>query len=255
MRPSRPAAAAHPSPPRAERGRRGPWKKWALAAVLLGGLGAFFALGGPRYLSFETLKAHRDELLAFKARHFAAMLVATAVVYAVATALSFPGGVLMSLAVGFLFGRWVGVAVVVVAATVGATAAFLSARYLFADAARRRMGPRLQRLSRGVEEDAFNYLLFVRLVPIFPFWLMNLVPAFTPIRTRTFMVATAIGILPGSFVFVNLGESLLRIHSARDLLSTTVLLSFTLLGVLSLMPVGVKKVRHRRKNRKGALVR
>jgi uncharacterized membrane protein YdjX (TVP38/TMEM64 family) len=225
-----------------------------LAAVLLGGLGAFFALGGPRYLSFETLKEHRDELLAFKARHFVAMLVATLAVYAVATALSFPGGVLMSLAVGFLFGRWVGAAIVIVAATVGATAAFLSARYLFADAARRRMGPRLQRLSRGFEADAFNYLLFVRLVPIFPFWLMNLVPAFTPVSTRTFVVATAIGILPGSFVFVNLGESLLRIHSARDLLSTSVLLSFTLLGVLSVMPVVVKKVRHRRRNR-SALVR
>lgn len=255
MRPSRPAAAALPSPPRAERGpRRTTWKKVALAAVLLGGLGAFFALGGPRYLSFETLKEHRDDLLAFKTRHFAGMLVATAVVYALAVALSVPGGVLMSLTVGFLFGRWVGTGVVVVAATVGATCAFLAARYLFADAARRRMGPRLQRLSHGFEEDAFNYLLFVRLVPIFPFWLMNLVPAFTPIRTRTFMVATAIGILPGSFVFVNLGESLLRIHSARDLLSTTVLVSFTLLGVLALVPVVVKKVRHRGKNG-SALVR
>ncbi len=229
--------------------RRGArWKKAAVAGVILGSLAAFFALDGPGYLDFETLKAHRDELLAYKSRHFAAMLVATVVVYAVATALSFPGGVLMSLAVGFLFGRWVGAAIVVLAATVGATAAFLSARYLFAEAARRRMGPRLKRLARGFEEDAFNYLLFVRLVPIFPFWLMNLVPAFTPVSTRTFMTATAIGILPGSFVFVNLGESLLRIRSARDLLSTSALLSFTLLGILSLVPVAVKKVRHRKRS-------
>ena len=191
--PTSPSAA--PAPPDAaptpRRGEAG-WKKIALAAAIVGALAAFFALDGPRYLDFETLKAHRDELLAFKSRHFVAMLVGALVVYAAATALSVPGGVLMSLAMGFLFGRWVGVAIVVVAATLGATAAFLSARYLFADAARRRMGPRLNRLAKGFEEDAFNYLLFVRLVPVFPFWLMNLVPAFTPVRTRTFMAATAL---------------------------------------------------------------
>ncbi|MBD0318739.1 MAG: TVP38/TMEM64 family protein [Gemmatimonadetes bacterium] len=248
MRPTRPTATERTPPPaRAARPGRKRWKRIALAVLLLGSLGAFFALGGPRYLSFETLKAHRDQLLAFKSRHFWAMLAGALVVYAIATALSFPGGVLMSLAVGFLFGRWVGTGVVIVAATAGATAAFLSARYLFADAARRRMGPRLKRLARGFEEDAFNYLLFVRLVPVFPFWLMNLVPAFTPVRTRTFVTATAIGILPGSFVFTSLGESLLRIHSARDLLSAGVLLSFTMLGVLSLVPVVVKKVRRRKK--------
>lgn len=243
MRSTRPDATSLAPPPASPRARPRGWKKVVLATVLVGALVAFFALGGPRYLNFETLRAHRDELLAFKTRHFAAMVVAALVVYAAATALSFPGGVLMSLAMGFLFGRWVGTGLVVVAATLGATAAFLSARYLFADAARRRMGPRLKRLARGFEEDAFNYMLFVRLVPVFPFWLMNLVPAFTPVSTRTFMVATAIGILPGSFVFTNLGESLLRIHSARDLLSTPVLLSFTLLGLLALVPVVVKKLR------------
>jgi uncharacterized membrane protein YdjX (TVP38/TMEM64 family) len=224
-----------------------------LGAVIVAAMITAATQGGR--LDFETLKAHRAELLAFTQRHYTAMLIGATLAYTLATAVSFPAGVLLTLAMGLLFGRWVGTAAVVLAASVGATLAFLAARYLFADAARRRMGPRLQRLSRGFEEDAFNYLLFVRLVPIFPFWLMNLVPAFTPISTRTFMVATAIGILPGSFVFVNLGESLLRIHSARDLLSTTVLLSFTLLGVLSLMPVVVKKVRRRRKSRKGALVR
>ena len=242
MRPTRATEATEPDAPRAgARGKR--WTRIALAVLLLGSLGAFFALGGPRYLSFETLNAHRDQLLAFKSRHFWPMLVAALLVYAAAVAISIPGGVLMSLAMGFLFGRWVGTAVVVVAATLGATAAFLAARYLFADAARRRMGPRLERLARGFEEDAFNYLLFVRLVPVFPFWLMNLVPAFTPVRTRTFMAATALGIIPGTFVFTNLGESLLRIRSTRDLLSTSVLLSFTLLGLLALVPVVIRKLK------------
>ncbi|HEU0051693.1 MAG TPA: TVP38/TMEM64 family protein [Longimicrobium sp.] len=224
--------------------RRGvDWKKVALAAVLVAALAAFFLLGGSRWASFETLKAHRAVLHDFTARHYWEMLAGATLAYALATALSFPAGVMMSLAMGFLFGRWVGTAAVVLAATIGATAAFLSARYLFADAARRRMGPRLSRLARGFEEDAWNYLLFVRLVPVFPFWLMNLVPAFTPVRTRTFFAATAIGILPGSFVFVNLGESLSSIDSTRDLVSAELLLSLALLGVLALVPIAWKKLR------------
>ena len=221
------------------------WKKIALGAAIVGALGAFFALGGPRWLTLETLKANRQALLAFKDRNYAAVLVSAAVVYALATALSFPGGVLMSLAVGFLFGRWVGTAVVVVAASLGATAAFLSARYLFADAVRRRMGPRLTRLAAGFHRDAFNYMLFVRLVPVFPFWLMNLVPAFTPVSVRTFFLGTALGILPGSFVFVNVGESLGRIESTGELVSVEVLGSLALLGVLALVPILWKKMRKR----------
>nr|WP_240978667.1 TVP38/TMEM64 family protein [Longimicrobium terrae] len=177
------------------------------------------------------------------------MFLAVLLAYTVATALSFPGGVLLSLAVGFLFGRWVGTGLVVVAATVGATLAFLSARYLFADAMRQRMGPRLARLSRGFEENAFNYILFTRLVPLFPFWLMNLVPAFTPVRVRVFIVATAIGILPGSFVFTNLGESLASIESAGDLLSAQTLLALGLLGTLSLLPIAIKKFRNSRRKK------
>jgi uncharacterized membrane protein YdjX (TVP38/TMEM64 family) len=219
------------------------WKKVALGTVLVGSVAAFFLLGGPRWASFDTLKANRDFLHQFTGRHYAAMLAGATLVYAVSTALSLPAGVLLSLAMGFLFGRWVGTAAVVLAATLGATGAFLAARYLFADAARRRMGPRLTKLTRGFEENAFNYMLFVRLVPLFPFWLVNLVPAFTPVKTRTFVVGTAIGILPGSFVFVNLGQSLSSIDSTRDLLSAELLLSFALLGILSLVPIAWKKLR------------
>lgn len=240
-----------PAPARARRDRRAErrWKKTALATVIVGGLVAFFALGGHHYLSFQTLKAHRVELHDYTERHYAAMFLAVLLAYTVATALSFPGGVLLSLAVGFLFGRWVGTGLVVVAATVGATLAFLSARYLFADAMRQRMGPRLARLSRGFEENAFNYILFTRLVPLFPFWLMNLVPAFTPVRVRVFIVATAIGILPGSFVFTNLGESLASIESAGDLLSAQTLLALGLLGTLSLLPIAIKKFRNSRRKK------
>ncbi|HEU0014681.1 MAG TPA: TVP38/TMEM64 family protein, partial [Longimicrobium sp.] len=224
--------------------------KAVLAAAIVGALAAFFLLGGHRWLSFEAVKTHREELLAFTRRNYLAMLVGCTLVYTAATAASFPTGLAMSLAVGLLFGRWVGTAIVVVAATVGAWLAFLSARYLFADAVRRRMGPRLKRLARGFEQDAFNYILFIRLVPVFPFWLMNLVPAFTPVSARTFFVATLIGIIPGSFVFVNLGESLGRIERPGDLVSAGTLSALALLGVLSLVPIVWKKTRTRFRERR-----
>ena len=199
--------------------------------------------GGDEWLRLETLRAHRDELLAYTRAHYATALALAFVVYVAAVALSVPGAVVLSLAVGFLFGRWVGTALIVTAATLGATLVFLGARYLFADAARRRLEGRAERILKGFGEDAFSYLLFLRLVPVFPFWLVNLVPALTPVPTRTYVAATAVGILPGSFVFANLGTSLGRIDSPRQLLSTRVLLALALLGVLALVPVLVRKFR------------
>lgn len=228
--------------PATTRGAR--WKKLVLGAIVLSAITAGLVWGG--HFDFETLKAHRAELLAYTQEHYWAMLLGVLVVYTLATAISFPMGIVMTFAVGFLFGRWVGTGIVILAASVGATLAFLSARYLFADAAKRRMGPRLQRLARGFEQDAFNYILFVRLVPLFPFWLMNLVPAFTPVTARTFFVATLIGILPGTFVFANVGESLARIQSPRDLVGTQTLLALALLGAMSLVPIILKKLRTRK---------
>jgi uncharacterized membrane protein YdjX (TVP38/TMEM64 family) len=222
------------------------WKKVAIVAVVVAAVAAFFLLGGPEYLKLETLKAHRGRLLDFTHRHYATMLVATFIVYVAMTALSIPDAVIFSLGVGLLFGRWVGTGIVVVAATIGATLAFLGARYLFAEAARRRMGPRLQRIARGFEEDAFGYLLFLRLVPLFPFWLVNLVPALTPVKPRTYVAATAIGIIPGSFVYCNLGARLATLQSTRDLVDAQTLLALALLGVSALIPIAWKRLRSRK---------
>lgn len=230
----------------AEGGRGGwNWKKTALVVVFVGGVVAFFALGGHHWLDFGALKANRARLLDFTQRHYAAMIVAVAVGYIALTALSLPEATLLSLAAGFLLGAWVGTAVVVVAATIGSTLAFLAARYLFADAARRRMGPRMKKIARGFDENAFSYLLFLRLVPIFPFWAVNLVPAFTPVKPRTFMAATFIGIIPGAFVFCNLGRRLATLESGRDLFDRQTLIALALLGVLSLAPIAWKKIRNR----------
>lgn len=222
---------------------RGSWRRWAVLGAFAAGLALFFALGGHEWLRFETLKAYRDQLLAATRELGTLALLLAFLAYVVVVALSVPGGAVASLAMGFLFGRWVGTLLIVAAATLGATLVFLAARHLFADTARRRLGPRAQRVVEGFGRDAVSYLLFLRLVPVFPFWLVNLIPAFTPVTTRVFVLTTAAGIVPGSFVFSNLGESLGRIESPDQLLSPRVLTSLGLLGLLALLPVAVRKLR------------
>ena len=225
---------------------RGPWLKLALLALFVGVVVAFFAFGGQHYLTLDAIKANRDALLRFTEAHFAAALVIAFFIYAGAVAFSLPGALILSLAMGFVFGRWVGTVLVVAAATVGATIVFLAARYIFADAARKRLGTLGEKINAGFTENAFNYMLFLRLVPAFPFFLVNLAPAFTSIPLRTFVLATFIGIIPGTFVFVNLGETLGRIDSLQGLVSVETLGAFALLGLLALVPIVVKKVKSKR---------
>jgi len=221
-----------------------PWLKIALATLFGGGLLAFFLLGGDHYLTLESIKSNRDALLSYTENHYLQAVILALVVYTASTAFSFPGGALLSLTMGFLFGRWFGTAIILVAATLGATLVFLAARYLFADTMHKKLNTGLaSRVIKGFQDDAFHYLLFLRLVPLFPFWLVNLAPAFTPVKIRTYIVATAIGILPGSFVFANLGQSLGRIESLDQLVSTETLLALGLLGLFALLPVIVKRFR------------
>jgi uncharacterized membrane protein YdjX (TVP38/TMEM64 family) len=234
--------AADALPPRPSR----PWGKIAIAVLFIGALVAFFALGGQRYLSLEAVKANRDALVAFADRHFAAALAIAFLVYAGTVTLSLPGAAVLSLAMGFIFGRWVGTALVVVAATVGATLTFLAARYLFADTARKRLGALGEKINSGFTENAFSYLLFLRLVPAFPFFLVNLAAAFTAIPVRTYVLATLIGIIPGSFVYVNLGQALGSIDSLHGLVSIETLAAFALLGVAALAPIAWRRLRSRR---------
>ena len=215
--------------------------KLLILALFLGGIIVFFALGGQRYLNLETLKANRDALIQYADQHYLSAFVIGFLIYTLSTALSLPGGLILSLAVGLVFGRWAGTVLIVLAATLGATLVFLAARYLFADIARKKMGGLAQKINEGFTQDAFNYLLFLRLVPLFPFWLVNLAPAFTNVSLKTYVTATAIGILPGTFVFANLGQSLGRVSSTKDLLTPPIIGAFVLLGVFALIPVLYKK--------------
>lgn len=223
-------------------GTRGtPVAKIAIAALFLIAVGAFFALDGQRYLNLDTIKTNRDALLAFAHAHFTQALLIGFLVYAGATALSLPGGLVLSLTMGFVFGRWVGTALVVLAATVGATIVFTAARYLFADWARRRMGPLGEKINAGFTRSAWSYMLFLRLVPVFPFFLVNLAPALTSIPLRTFALATLIGIIPATFVFVNIGQTLGQIDSLQGLISLDVLGALALLGLVALLPIAIQK--------------
>jgi pyruvate/2-oxoglutarate dehydrogenase complex dihydrolipoamide dehydrogenase (E3) component/uncharacterized membrane protein YdjX (TVP38/TMEM64 family) len=156
-------------------------------------------------------------------------------VYVLVTALSLPGATIMTLAGGALFGLVAGTLVVSFASSIGATLAFLASRFLFRDAVRARFGARLEPIERGVAKDGAFYLLSLRLVPGFPFFLVNLLMGLTPIRTATFYAVSQLGMLPGTLVFVYAGTQLARIDSLRDVLSPTLLGAFVLLGVLPLL--------------------
>ena len=223
--------------------RRNALLKAVLGLMLIAGFVAFFAFGGNDLLTLNTIKTHRDQLLAFAHERLWTALLLWGLLYAAAVAFSIPGATVLSLAIGFVFGRVTGTLLIVVAATLGAILLFLGARYLFADAARERLikNARAARLLQGFEHRAFHYLLFLRLVPLFPFWMVNLASAFTSVPLRTYALATAIGIIPGSFVFANLGRSLAHIDSLDRLVSWEVLASFGLLGLFALLPIFFKR--------------
>jgi uncharacterized membrane protein YdjX (TVP38/TMEM64 family) len=222
------------------------------AAVLIAGLLAFFAFGGHRYVGFHTLESHRESLMALVAAHRLAAPLAFVVLYALMVAFSVPGALVMTVAAGFLFGTLLGAALSVAGATVGAVAVFLVARSALGDLLRRRAGPGLARMRAGFQENALSYLLVLRLIPLFPFWLVNLVPAFLGVSLRVFVVGTLIGIIPGSLVYASVGNGLGTIFEAGEAASIKhaiyapeVLLPIVGLVLLSLLPVIYKKLRHR----------
>ena len=147
----------------------------------------------------------------------------------------------MTLAGGFLFGKWLGTLYVVSAATIGASIIFLIAKTSLGETLREKAGRLYQRIEGNMKENAVGYLLFMRLVPLFPFFLVNIVPALFNVPLRVFVLTTFFGIIPGSFVFVNLGEQLGDINNLKDLVSTQTLLAFGLLGVFSLIPTLYKQ--------------
>jgi uncharacterized membrane protein YdjX (TVP38/TMEM64 family) len=220
-----------------------------LGLLVLAGA-AFIASGGRRYLTFAVLSENREYLRAIVTSSAALAALGYIGLYAGLTALSVPGAMLLTLAAGFLFGPWLGALYALVGATIGATAVFLAARAGFAGLAAR-AGPRAQRLEAGFREDAFNYLLCLRLVPAFPFWLVNLVAGAMGIRLSIYIGATFLGMIPGAFVYASLGNGIGALIAAGEhpdrymMFRPIILLPLTGLAVLALLPVIYKRWRGR----------
>ncbi len=230
----------------------------ALAAI------AYYAFG-PDTLSLEALLRHRDAIDAFVVRHQVLAVLAYIGIYIVVVALSVPGAAFLTVCGGFMFGVLTGASAAVFGATIGATCVFLVARTAFGEPLLRRAGPRAAKLAEGFRQDAFSYLLFLRLVPAFPFFLVNLVPAIAGVRLLPFVAATALGVIPGSVAFAFAGTGLdsvivaqKRIYDAciaagradcqlafdtKDILTPQLLGALVALGVLALVPVVVRRLR------------
>lgn len=221
-------------------------KKILILSVVAVAVALFFYLDLERFLTLVALKANRQLLADYYAAHTLGTVAAFMVIYILQTALSLPGAAILSLAAGAIFGAVAGTVYAVVAATVGATLAFLVTRYLLRDAILKRFGAKLEGLNRELEQRGWNYLLFLRLVPLFPFFLINLAAGLTRLPLRVFVLGTLVGIIPGGFVFVNAGASLATIDSLSDVASPRVLGSFALLGLFALVPALYGKLKQKK---------
>ncbi len=202
----------------------------------------FMLAGGYRYLTFSALAQNRDWLCSFVQQWGVVAAFVYIAVYATLVALSVPGAAILTIAGGFLFGIWIGGLCAVVGATLGATAIFLAARAGLGGLAQR-AGRFVGKLEEGFRADAFSYLLVLRLVPIFPFWLVNLVPALVGVTLPTYVLATFLGIVPGTFVYASLGNGLGSLVEEPDLaiiFKPSLLLPIVGLALLALVPVGYK---------------
>jgi len=215
-------------------------------------VGAFFALGGNHYLSFESLGQNRRELLQWTTENPVLAAVIFFVAYTLVVAFSLPGATLMTLGGGFVFGTLTATVFVVSAATIGAVTIFLIARYCLADFFHAKMGPAALKMEAGFQANALSYLLFLRLVPVFPFWLINLVPAFLGVPLRIYIIGTFVGIIPGSVVYCSVGNGLGAVFDSGGLpdlgiiFQPEILAPIIAMAVLALLPIGYKWIKSRR---------
>ena len=225
--------------------------KIGLLAFLVAAIAAYFIFDLGAYLTIDNLKARQADLAMLLDDRPLAIIGAFFLLYVATTALSLPGAAILTLAAGAVFGLWLGTLIVSFASAVGASMAFLSSRFVLRDWVMARFGKRIAAIDRGIEKDGTFYLLSLRLIPAFPFFLINLAMGLTKMRLATFYIVSQIGMLLGTIVFVNAGTQLARIDSTRDILSPELLGSFVLLGIFPLVAkwiVGLVKRRRVYKN-------
>lgn len=205
-----------------------------------------FQLG--QYLTLESLKANQAQLAEWYSGRPGVVAAAFFAVYVLATALSLPGATILTLAGGAVFGLGRGALLVSFASTIGATLAFLGSRFLFQDFVRQKFRERIETINRGMEREGAFYLLTLRLVPVFPFFLINLVMGLTSIRVGTYFLVSQIGMLPGTLVYVNAGTQLAGISSLKGILSPGILASFALIGIFPILAKGALSWFRKNKN-------
>jgi len=226
---------------------RGKAGKVALLAFLVSAIAAFFIFDLGAYLTLENLKARQSDLAMLVDNRPLAIIGAFFLLYVATTALSLPGAVILTLAAGAIFGLWLGTVIVSFASAIGASLAFLSSRYLLRDWVKSRFGQRVAAIDRGIAKEGALYLLTLRLIPAFPFFLINLAMGLTTMRLATFYAVSQIGMLPGTIVFVNAGTQLAMIDSTSDILSPTLIGSFVLLGLFPLIAKSIVGLIKRRR--------
>ncbi len=239
-------------PSAAARDPRRNWFRLLLLPAVIGvGLGVIYAFHLNQYLNFESLASHRAWLLQWVSQDFLIAALAFAGVYLVATAISVPGDSILTILSGFLFGPVIGTGIAVVAATLGSVALFIIAQTSLGEIFRNRRKDTLATLREGFQKDALSYLLFLRLVPIFPFWVVNLASALLGIPLRIFAIGTLIGIIPGTAVFASLGSGLGNVLDRGHrpdmgiLFSPSLLLPLLALAALSLAPAVYRRLRRK----------
>jgi uncharacterized membrane protein YdjX (TVP38/TMEM64 family) len=230
-----------------ERAATPAWRRALPVLVVVALVGAVFAFGLNNYLSFEALRQNREALLGWVAENRVSAPLVFLAAYTAAVALSIPGAVWLTLAAGFLFGPWLGGTLATIAATVGATIIFLIARTAAGDVLRRRAGPWVARMADGFDRNALSYMLLLRMVPIFPFWLVNIVPGVLGVRPAIYIVATLVGILPATFVYAGIGSGLGEVFARGETPDLSIVLEprflLPLLGLvlLAMIPLAYRR--------------
>lgn len=224
-----------------------PYRLWPLAVIALGIL-LYFIFDFDRFLTIEHLRDHYQRLQAEVAAHYFVSVIVFMLIYVCVVALSLPGGAAMTIGAGLVFGALFATFYVVIAATIGASLIFLAAKTSVGDFLRQRAGPWMRKLERGFQDNVWSYLLILRLVPIVPFFVANVVPAFLGVRLRPYVLTTFIGIIPGTAVYAAVGAGIGEVFARGEdfsidgMMTPTIVFALCGLAVLSALPIVYKKV-------------
>jgi uncharacterized membrane protein YdjX (TVP38/TMEM64 family) len=224
-------------------------KKALLVAVVIGLIVAFRASGLSQYFTLAYLKSSAEGFRALYAERKALVVLVYFLVYIAAASLSLPGAAVLTIAGGAFFGLLTGTLIVSFASATGATVACFVSRFLLRDWVQGKFGDKIVKIDEGIEREGAFYLFTLRLIPVFPFWMINLVMGLTKMPLQTFYWVSQLGMLPGTIVYVNAGRELSKIESLRGILSPSLLISFALIG---LFPIAMKKLAALYRDRRGS---